>query len=283
MGEPGVAVVTGAASGFGRAIVDDLAGRGSDVALLDIDGPRAEAAAAEVREAHGRATLGRRVDVSSTVDVEAAAADVGGRWGRCDLLWVNVGVQHFGAVETIHDDVWRWVLDVNVVGAARTARAFLPLLRARGPGSGRIAFTASANALAPAARLGAYQASKYAVVGLAETLRIELAPESLGVSVVYPSGMFTRHLESSAAARPAGLGPGDVADDDLAAMMASRPMTEADLATPEDAAARALDGVLAGEPHVITHGDLAAPVARDHAEIDQALARLAARTEEGES
>jgi len=273
MGEPGVAVVTGAASGFGRAIVDDLAGRGSDVALLDIDGPRAEAAAAEVREAHGRATLGRRVDVSSTVDVEAAAADVGGRWGRCDLLWVNVGVQHFGAVETIGEDVWRWVLDVNVVGAARTVTAFLPLLRS-GAGA-RIAVTASANALAPAARLGAYQASKYAVVGLAETLRIELEADGIGVSVVYPSGMLTRHLESSAAARPTELGPGDVAEEDLTAMMASRPMTEVDLTTAEDAAARSVGLVLDGADHVITHGDLAEPVARAHAAVDEALARLA--------
>ena len=168
---------------------------------------------------------------------------------------MNVGVQHFGAVETIPEDVWRWVLDVNVVGAARTVTAFLPLLRA-GAGA-RIAFTASANALAPAARLGAYQASKYALVGLAETLRMELAAEAIGVSVVYPSGMLTRHLESSAAARPDGLGAGEVRDDDLTAMMASRPD---DRRRPHHRRGRrrraAVAGVLAGEPHVITHGDL---------------------------
>ncbi len=206
--------------------------------------------------------------------MEAAAADVGERWGRCDLLWVNVGVQHFGAVETIDEDVWRWVLDVNVVGAARTVTAFLPLLRAAGEGA-RIAVTASANALAPAARLGAYQASKYAVVGLAETLRLELADEGIGVTVVYPAGMITRHLESSAAARPDGLGGGDVSDDDLTAMMASRPMTDADLTTAEVAAAAAVRGVLAGEPHVITHGALDDAVAAQHAAVDRALGLVA--------
>jgi NAD(P)-dependent dehydrogenase (short-subunit alcohol dehydrogenase family) len=149
-------------------------------------------------------------------------------------------------------------------------QAFLPLVR---KARGRIAFTASANVLAPAARLGAYQASKAALVALAETIRMELADEGIGVSVVYPSGMITRHLESSAAARPAELGPGDIADDDLTAMMASRPMTEADLTTAEAAAERALEGVLAGEPHVVTHGDLAGPIAAHRAEIDRALGR----------
>lgn len=244
------AVVTGAASGFGLAIAHALAGRGFDVALLDIDGERVEEAAAGV----AGATIARRVDVASADEVEAAAADVGEAFGRCDLLWANVGVQHFGAVETITDDVWRWVLDVNVVGTARTVRAFLPLLRASAPA--RLAFTASVNALAPAARLGAYQAAKFAVVGLAETLRLELEPDGIAVSVVYPAGMLTRHLESSAAARPPGLGSGAVSEDDLTAMLASRPMTEADLTTPEDAAATAVDGVLDGEPRVITHGQL---------------------------
>jgi NAD(P)-dependent dehydrogenase (short-subunit alcohol dehydrogenase family) len=168
------------------------------------------------------------------------------------------------------------VLDVNVIGTARTVQAFLPLVRrAASTGTGRIAVTASANALAPAARLGAYQASKYAVVGLAETLRLELAPEGIAVSIVYPSGMFTRHLESSAAARPDGLGSGEVSDDDLNTMMESRPMTEADLTTAEAAAAAGLAGVLAGEHHVITHGDLAEPIAAHHGAIDRALQQLA--------
>jgi NAD(P)-dependent dehydrogenase (short-subunit alcohol dehydrogenase family) len=267
-----VAVISGAASGFGLALAEGCGSRGDAVVVLDIDGGRAVEAAADLEARHGVPTLGRRVDVASGPEVEAAAAEVTERFGRCDLLWVNVGVQHFGAVETIDDDVWRWVLDVNVVGAARTFRAFLPLLRAAG--GAHLAFTASANALAPAARLGAYQASKYALVGLAETVRIELADEPIEVSVVHPSGMLTRHLESSAAARPADLGSGEVTEEDLTAMMASRPMTEVDLTTAEVAAERALAGVLAGEAHVITHGDLAAPIAAQHRQIEQALRRL---------
>ena len=261
--------MTGAASGFGLAIAHEMASRGADVAMLDIDAARVEAAAAEVRSAHGVETTAARVDVASSADVDEAAAAVADRFGRCDVLWVNVGVQHFGTVESSPEDVWRWVLDVNVVGAVRTVQAFLPLLR-RGEGA-RIAFTASTNVLAPAARLGVYQASKCAVVGVADTLRLELARESIGVSVVYPSGMLTRHLESSAAARPTELGSGEVSDEDLAAMMESRPMTEADLTTADVAAASAVAGVLAGEPHVITHGDIEGAVSERSSAIDRAV------------
>jgi NAD(P)-dependent dehydrogenase (short-subunit alcohol dehydrogenase family) len=123
--------------------------------------------------------------------------------------------------------------------------------------------------------LGAYQATKFAVVGLAETIRIE-HPE-IAVTVIYPSGMLTRHLESSALARPADLGPGEVDGEDLMAMMASRPMTERDFTDADTAAANAIVGILAGEPHVITHGDLAPYVARYQAAIDEALRRVAER------
>ena len=267
-----VAVITGGASGFGLALADECARRGCSVGLLDFDGTRVADAAAALTAAHGVPVSARRVDVASTDDVEAAAAEIATALGRCDLLWANVGVQHFGTVESMTDDVWRWMLDVNVIGAARTVRAFLPLLRASAPA--RVAFTASANVLAPAARLGGYQATKFALVGLAETLRFELAPDGIGISVVYPSGMLTRHLESSALARPTPLGPGEVVESDIVAMMESRPSLASDLTTAEAAAAAAIDAVLGGAPHVITHGDLAGAVAEHRAEIDAALARI---------
>jgi NAD(P)-dependent dehydrogenase (short-subunit alcohol dehydrogenase family) len=269
------AVVTGGASGFGRAVAAQCGSQGWAVALLDRDGERAASEAVALSAELGVEAVAQQVDVAESAEVDAAAAMVRDRFGRCDLLWVNVGVQHFGSVESTPEDVWRWILDVNVIGAVRTVQAFLPLLRSSD--DAHLAFTTSANVLAPAARLGAYQASKFALLGVAETLRMELEPDSVAVSVVFPSGMFTRHLESSAEARPAGLGPGEVSDEDLTAMMASRPMTEADLTTAEDAAAVAVDGVLAGERYVITHGDLAEPVADQHQAIERALEQLANR------
>ena len=269
---PSTVVVTGGASGFGLALATECAALGADVALLDIDEGRVGDAASQVAAEHGVRALGLVADVSSGPDLDRAAARVEDELGGCDLLWANVGVQQFGAVDALTDDEWRWVLDVNVIGTVRTVRAFLPMLRRAE--RARLVFTSSANALAPAARLGAYQASKFAVVGLAETLRLELADDGIAVSVVYPSGMFTRHLESSAAARPGSLGDAGDPSADLEAMMASRPMTEDDLTTAEVAAANAVADVLAGAPHVITHGALDEAVLAQQAQLRAALDRV---------
>ena len=243
-----VAVVAGGASGFGLALAERCAALGMDVVLLDLDGERA------VAEATRLGALGLGVDVGDASSVEAAAAAVGERFGAADLVISNVGVQLFGAVETFTDDEWRWLLDVNVTGSARVARAFLPLLRASN--DPKLAFTTSSSILDPAARLGAYQASKFAVWGLAETLRVELAPDGIGVSVIFPSGMLSRHLETSEAAQPDHLRRPIAGEGDFDAMIASNPAMASMLATPEDAAAGVVEAVLAGEPYVITHGDL---------------------------
>jgi NAD(P)-dependent dehydrogenase (short-subunit alcohol dehydrogenase family) len=250
----GVAVITGGASGFGFAVGARCAAHGYTVALLDRDGPEAEAQAATLADTHGVETLGIAVDVADADAVTAASAAIDERFGRADLVISNVGVQLFGAIERLTDEEWRWVLDVNVIGSARVARAFLPQLR-RAP-HGRLAFTTSSSVLDPASRMAAYQASKFAVWGLAETLRLELADDGIGVSVIFPSGMITRHLETSSAAQPEHLSRPIGEEDDFTAMRASNPGMVRALATPEDAARLVLDAILADEPYVITHGDL---------------------------
>ncbi len=211
------------------------------------------------------------MDVADQGSVDAAAAMVGERFGGVDLVVSNVGVQLFGPVERFTDDEWRWVLDVNVVGSARVARAFTPLLRragggqGQGQGRGHLAFTTSSSVLDPASHLGAYQASKFAVWGLAETLRLELAGDvdtpGIGVSVIFPSGMLSRHLETSEGAQPDHLRRPIAGDGDLDAMVASNPTMATALATPDDAAAGVIEAVLAGRPYVVTHGDLTPAIA----------------------
>jgi len=262
------AVVTGAASGLGRALAERCAALGMDVALLDLDGDRAAAEADALERAHGTTCVGDRVDVANPIDVNAAAASVEARFGGADLVVSNVGVQLFGAVETFTDDEWHWVLDVNVIGSARVARAFTPLLRAAE--HGRLAFTTSSSILDPASRLGAYQASKFAVWGLAETLRLELAEDDIGVSIIFPSGMISRHLETSEAAQPDHLRRPIANDGDFDAMIASNAEMASMLATPEDAAAGVIEAILAGERYIITHGDLSTGVAARSAELTRA-------------
>ncbi len=224
-----------------------------NVALLDIDGDRAREAADSMAETYDVETMACEVDVGTARDVDEAAAAVRRQFGGCDLLFANVGVQQLGAVERLSDDDWTWVLNVNVIGTARTVRSFLPLLRSRS-GMRHIALTASSSALAPGMRLGAYQASKSAVLGLGDTLRLELVGEGIGVTVILPAGMATRHLASSALARPADLGESQIFPDDIETMVGSLSMTDKDLATPEHAARHVLRDVVANESYVITHG-----------------------------
>lgn len=275
---PDVAVVTGGASGFGLALGDLCAARGMNVALLDRDGGRAADEAAALASRHGVGALGLAVDVADGDAVAEAASSVHDRFGRADLVVSNVGVQLFGAVERLTDDEWQWLLDVNVVGSARVARCFLPLLR-RAP-HGRLAFTTSSSVLAPASRMAAYQASKFAVWGLAETLRLELADEGITVSVIFPSGMLSRHLETSSAAQPEHVRRPIGGEDDFAAMAASNPAMLKELASPEDAAQRVVDALLADEPYVVTHGDLVHAVSARCTAIRRA-AETALAPEEG--
>ncbi len=229
-----------------------------NVALLDLDGERTEQEAATLAQTYGVDTLGRAVNVADDAAVQAAAAAVSRRFGRADVVVSNVGVQLFGAVERFTDREWQWVLDVNVVGAARVTRAFTPLLR-EAP-NGRLAFTSSSSVLDPASRLGAYQASKFALWGLAETIALELASDGITVSVLFPSGMMSRHLESSTQAQPEDLRRAIGEPEDFEAMMASNPDMAQAVATPEQAAANVIEALLRGERYLVTHGDLVGAV-----------------------
>ena len=194
------------------------------------------------------------MDVGEPASIDAAVMAVDERLGGADLVISNVGVQLFGAIESFSDREWRWLLDINVIGSARVARLFVPLLRRSA--SPKLAFTTSSSVFKPGSRLGPYQASKFAVWGVAETLRLELATDGIGVSVVFPSAMVTRHLETSEAAQPTDVRRPIAGEGDFEAMMASNPDMVAAVATAEDAASGVIEAILVGEPYVFTHGDL---------------------------
>jgi NAD(P)-dependent dehydrogenase (short-subunit alcohol dehydrogenase family) len=268
-----VAVVTGGGSGLGAAMCQRFAEAGMAVAALDIDEARAKETAAGVASSCGVPAMSRRVDVGDRGSLADAAADVEATLGGCDVLCANVGVQQFGAIDRLTDDDWTWVVNVNVLGTVRTVAAFLPLLRRRA-GWRRIALTASSGVFVPGIRLGAYQASKFAVWGYGETLRQELAGEGIGVTVLFPAGMPTRHLESSARARPAEKGQWVIAPDDVEAMMASRKMGDDHVATPEHAVRNLIADLIANEPYVITHGAYRADYHDRLAAIEAAFDRM---------
>jgi NAD(P)-dependent dehydrogenase (short-subunit alcohol dehydrogenase family) len=268
-----IAVVTGAGSGLGAAMCQRFAEAGMAVAALDIDEARARETAAALAASYGVPVMSGRVDVGDPRSLGDAAAAVEAALGGCDLLCANVGVQQFGAIDRLTDDDWTWVINVNVLGTVRTVAAFLPLLRRR-EGWRHIALTASSGVFVPGIRLGAYQTSKFAVWGYGETLRQELAAEGIGVTLVFPAGMPTRHLESSARARPAEKGKWVIAPDDVEAMMSSRKMGDEHVATPEHAVRNLVAGLLANEPYVITHGAYRADYHERLAAIEAAFDRM---------
>jgi NAD(P)-dependent dehydrogenase (short-subunit alcohol dehydrogenase family) len=166
-----VAVVTGAAGGIGRGIAEEAGRRGMTVVLLDVDnGPLDELAEAfRLRQVQ---VDPRKVDVSDTAAVDDLAADLFDRYGRVDYLFNNAGVLVGGLSWERSPDDWRWTFEVNVMGVVNGVRAFVPhMIKAGRPA--HVVNTASIGGLRASPMLGPYCASKFAVVGLTETLQYE--------------------------------------------------------------------------------------------------------------
>jgi NAD(P)-dependent dehydrogenase (short-subunit alcohol dehydrogenase family) len=269
------AVITGAGSGLGAAVADLFAGEGANAALLDIDGERAAAKAAELN-GRGTQAIAAKVDVADATSVAAAAEAVRAKFGSCEVLCANVGVQQFGAIDKLTEQDWSWVLSVNVMGVINTVAAFLPLLR-QGKGDRHIVITASAACFQPSVRMAAYAATKYAVLGYGEVLRRELAEEGINVALVFPAGMMTRHLESSRLARPQELGESVLNPDDIQAMMAAAVMEETNyVSTAEHAVRNLLADLRAKEPYVFTHGNYKDQIEERHQQVIAAFDRMLA-------
>lgn len=247
------AVITGGGSGLGAAMADVFVAAGANVALLDIDGARAEEKAAELNAA-GHQAMAAQVDVADSAAIDAAVAAVEERFGAAHILCANVGVQQFGAVDALSEADWDWVLDVNVKGVIQTATRFLPLIR-KGEGDRHIVLTSSASYFQLGARMSAYVTSKYAVTGFGEILRQELAQEGINVSLFFPAGMMTRHLESSAAARPSDIGEWKLDPADMEVMRQSADMDlAAHVATADHAVRNLLADLATKERYIFSHG-----------------------------
>lgn len=189
------AVVTGAGSGIGAAFALELARRGSAVVCSDIDDAAAQRTVDAIVDDGGRA-VARHCDVSELADVERLAVEAGDWFGAPPTLVINnAGVGAGGAVvgETSIED-WRWTLGINLWGPIHGCHVFAPILRAAG--SGGIVNVASAASFGAAPRMAAYNVSKAGVLSLSETLAAELAGTGVAVTVLCPTFVKTRIIES---------------------------------------------------------------------------------------
>lgn len=191
-----VAVVTGAASGIGRAIAERLGNEGVKVVLADIDAQALTCAEQELA-ASGLEVAARKTDVSRGDDVEGLARFALERFGAVHILCNNAGVGIGGRLweHTLAD--WEWLMGVNVWGVVHGIRSFVPVMLARGDEC-HIVNTASAAGLDARPFLGMYSATKYAVVAISEALQQELLQGGarIGVSVLCPAVVNTRIGES---------------------------------------------------------------------------------------
>jgi NAD(P)-dependent dehydrogenase (short-subunit alcohol dehydrogenase family) len=266
-----VAVVTGAASGLGRALAEALAARGLDLVLADVEVAGLADAVAAI-EATGRSVIGVPTDVRFAAQVDALAAVTLERFGHVDLICNNAGVvSRPTAMWEVQENDWEWVLAVNLKGVVNGIRAFVPHLVAQN--SGHVVNTASMAGVSVGPGVGPYMASKHAVVALSEGLAIELedAAPDVGVTVVCP-GLVATNINTAERNRPGDLHVADreLTDAALASIGEWASSISGDLMPAEDAAEIVIQAIESNRLHVAPNGSAVGIKAR----IDRLAADL---------
>ncbi|HVE54975.1 MAG TPA: SDR family NAD(P)-dependent oxidoreductase [Ramlibacter sp.] len=191
-----VAAVTGAASGIGRALALELAREGASLALADIDTGGLAQAQRHVEDLGAQCTT-TCLDVADRPAVQAWADACRAAHGQVNLVFNNAGVALVASAEAVRIDDFEWVMGVNFWGVVHGTQAFLPHLRASG--DGHIVNVSSVFGMVSMPTQGAYNASKFAVRGYTEALRMELELEGapVGVTCVHPGGVATGIVRAS--------------------------------------------------------------------------------------
>ncbi|MCP1337112.1 SDR family NAD(P)-dependent oxidoreductase [Futiania mangrovi] len=183
-----VAVITGGGGGLGSLAARTFAGAGADVVLLGRNAGKLDAAAAEVRQAGGSATV-IHADVTSRADLEKAAQRVAADFGGADILFNNAGITSPRLLLDTEPDEWQSLIDVNVTGTYLTTRAFAPAMIAKG--GGRIVNMGSILSARGMANRVAYCTTKAAVANMAAALAFELGPHGVTVNTLAPTVIVT--------------------------------------------------------------------------------------------
>jgi short-subunit dehydrogenase len=244
----GVAVVTGAGSGIGRALARQLAVASSGLALADIDEAGLQQTAASLSE-RGVQLSTHLLDVSDESAVQAFAKEVTAKHGRVTLLINNAGVALHGWFQEISLSDLRWLMEINFWGVVYGVKYFLPILKKEA--RAHIVNISSVFGIVAPAGQSAYSASKFAVRGFTEALRHELDGTSVFVSCVHPGGIRTpiaKRARLGANTPPASREEAVARFDRLTPTM------------PDAAAARILQGVERREPRIL--------IGRDARQID---------------
>jgi NAD(P)-dependent dehydrogenase (short-subunit alcohol dehydrogenase family) len=250
-----VAVVTGAASGIGRALAERCVAEGMKVVLADVEAEALSSAEAALKVAGAR-VCAVVTDVSKAAEVEALARKTLSAFGAVHLLCNNAGVATGSSVWESSLADWEWVLGVNLWGVIHGVRAFVPLMLEQ-EARGHIVNTASMAGLIAGPELGPYRISKHAVVALSETLYHQLAQRraNVDVSVLCPGSVRTR-ITSSTRNRPAGDSPEKPKSAGDAALREAERRTLWGEVPPAHVADHVFAAIQANRFYVFTHPDL---------------------------
>ena len=249
-----VAFVTGGASGIGLAMVRSFCAAGMKVAIADVEKRALDAAVASF--AHSNAhVIGLHVDVTDRDAMAHAADETERAFGKVHVVCNNAGVGIAGPIEEVSYDDWDWVIGVNLHGVINGVQTFVPRIVAHGEG-GHIVNTASLAGHVAVPGLSVYNTTKFAVVGLSETMRAELAARNIGVSVLCP-GFVDTNIFTSERNRPDALRAQPGSDPEPMNLEAYAKFLDGML-DPAILGDMTLHAIQQNEAYIFTHPDIAA-------------------------
>lgn len=197
-----VAFITGGASGVGLGMAKVFAAAGMKIVIADIRQDHLDEAMAHFNQTNA-SVHPMQLDVTNRAAMERAADEAEAVFGKVHLVCNNAGVNLFAPMDECTYQDWDWVLGVNLGGVINGVKTFVPRIKRHGEG-GHIVNTSSMSGIFPHANAGLYITSKFAITGMSEVLRTELAADNIGVSVFCPGPVQT-NIANSGATRPAHL------------------------------------------------------------------------------
>ncbi len=274
-----VAFITGGASGMGLAMARSFSAAGMKVAIVDIEQEALDRVVAEFKKTNAE-VIALKVDVTDRAAMEQAARDTEAAFGKVHVVCNNAGVAVGGGIDAMTYKDWDWVMGVNLAGVINGVQTFVERIKKHGEG-GHFVNTASMAGQIAIPGLGVYNTTKYAVVGMSETMRADLAQHNIGVSVLCP-GVVTTNIFNSGRNRPTELQgatdnstqllPVDVNDAEQAARMQQIMASALDPAVVGD---MVLAAIQEDDAYIFTHPDLKPLVDARSSAINESFARWA--------
>ena len=250
-----VAIVTGAASGLGRAIAVRYAREGAKVAVADVNGQAADAVAAEIRAAGGQA-MGVAMDVTSEDAVNAGVAAVVAAYGGVDVLVSNAGVQIVHPLEEFSYAEWRTMMAIHLDGAFLTTKACLPHMYRSGRG-GAVVYMGSVHSKLASMLKAPYVTAKHGLIGLAKTIAKEGAAHGVRANVICPGFVRTPLVDKQIPEQAKEFG---ISEEDVIRKIMLKDTVDGEFTTLDDVAEVAVlfaafpSNALTGQSLVVSHG-----------------------------